>query len=379
MLRSLVRRRRTEHLGSRRTTLPAATHPPQGFVEALDDLKRRTKASLGPADLAHRARIERWGRVCTALGYATAWLAPNPLSAALISQGRMTRWAMVAHHTLHKGYDRVPGAAPHQTSKGFAQGARRWLDWLDWIDPEAWSHEHNQLHHYRLGETADPDLVEHNLDWLREAEWPRAAKLAVVTFFMLTWKWSYYAPNTLRHLLGIDRSLLGMFGTWALWRRCLLPYGLVHFVIVPLLFLPLGAWAAFSVWANVAMAEALTNLHAFAIIVTNHAGPDLHRFDTKPKGRGAFYWRQVVGSTNYPTGGDLNDFLHGWLNYQIEHHLFPELPMSAYARIQPEVQAICAAHGVPYVQESVAARLRKTLAVALGDADMIREPAPATC
>jgi len=297
------------------------------------------------------------------------------VSALLISQGRFTRWAMIAHHTLHKGYDRVPGAVDAQTSKGFARGWRRFVDWLDWIDPEAWAHEHNQLHHYRLGETADPDLVEHNLDWLRDAPWPRPAKLAVVGFFMLTWKWSYYAPNTLRHLLGVDRSLLAMFGSGVFWRRCLLPYGLVHFVLVPALFAPLGLWAVGSVLANVVLAEVIVNLHSFAVIVTNHAGGDLHRFDGKPRGRGSFYRRQILGSTNYPTGGDLRDFLHGWLNYQIEHHLFPELPMSAYARIQPEVQALCEAHGVPYVQESVAVRLRKTIAVALGDADMRREPA----
>jgi fatty acid desaturase len=358
--------------------VPALDRTPEGFAEALDQLKQRALASLGPDDLAHRRKIERWGRACTALGYATAWLAPNPFSAVSISLGRTTRWAMIAHHTLHKGYDRVPGAAPHETSGTFARGWRRLVDWLDWIDPEAWAHEHNLLHHYRLGETADPDLVEHNLQWLREAPWPRPLKLVVVGFFMLTWKWSYYAPNTLRHLLGTDRGLLGMFGTWALWRRCLLPCGVVHFVLVPLLFLPLGVWAACSVWANVVLAEALTNLHAFAIIVTNHAGPDLRRFETKPSGRPAFYWRQVVGSTNYPTGGDVNDFLHGWLNYQIEHHLFPELPMSAYARLQPEVKALCATHGVPYVQESVRVRLHKTLAVALGDADMVRETAAQT-
>ena len=28
---------------------------------------------------------------------------------------------------------------------------------------EAWNVEHNQLHHYHLGEIEDPDLVEHNL------------------------------------------------------------------------------------------------------------------------------------------------------------------------------------------------------------------------
>jgi Ca2+-binding RTX toxin-like protein len=30
-----------------------------------------------------------------------------------------------------------------------------------------------------------------------------------------------------------------------------------------------------------------------------------------------FYLRAVIGSTNYRTGGDANDFMHGWLNYQI--------------------------------------------------------------
>lgn len=347
----------------------------QAFAAALDELKQRIRGSLSEDDLVHRSRIERWGRAATLAGYATAWLVPNPVSAALISQGRMTRWAMIAHHTLHRGYDRVPGARPEQTSKGFAKGWRRFVDWLDWIDPDAWAHEHNQLHHYRLGETADPDLVEHNLEWLRDSTWPRPLKLAVVGFFMLTWKWSYYAPNTLRHLLKMDESLWGMFGTWVFWKRCLLPYGLVHFVVVPSFFLLLGPWAAFSVLCNVVLAELITNLHSFAIIVTNHAGEDLHRFDTKMADKAEFYRRQVVGSTNYPTGGDLNDFLHGWLNYQIEHHLFPDLPMSAYARIQPEVKALCQAHGVPYVQEPVSERLRKTVAIALGDATMVREAA----
>ena len=31
-----------------------------------------------------------------------------------------------------------------------------------------------------------------------------------------------------------------------------------------------------------------------------------------------FYLRAVIGSANFRTGGNVNDFLHGWLNYQIE-------------------------------------------------------------
>ena len=38
---------------------------------------------VGPEDLAHLLKLERWGRICTGLGYATAWIAPNPISAFL--------------------------------------------------------------------------------------------------------------------------------------------------------------------------------------------------------------------------------------------------------------------------------------------------------
>ena len=46
--------------------------------------------------------------------------------------------------------------------------------------------------------------------------------------------------------------------------------------------------------------------------------------------------------------------------------------MLQYQRMQPAVKALCERYGVPYVQESVFTRLRKTLAVMLGDADMLR-------
>ena len=41
------------------------------------------------------------------------------------------------------------------------------MDWLDWMLPEAWNVEHNNLHHYKLGEQGDPDLVERNFEPLR--------------------------------------------------------------------------------------------------------------------------------------------------------------------------------------------------------------------
>ena len=44
------------------------------------------------------------------------------------------------------------------------------------------------------------------------------------------------------------------------------------------------------------LAETLTNLHSFIVIVTNHCGVDVYRFDTNtdPK-TGEFYLRQIIG------------------------------------------------------------------------------------
>ena len=82
--------------------------------------------------------------------------------------------------------------------------------------------------------------------------------------------------------------------------------------------------------------------------------------------------RQVLGSVNYACGSELVDFAHLYLNYQIEHHLFPDIPMARYREIQPRVKALCAKHGIPYIQEGVFSRVKKMLSVAVGKTSMRR-------
>ncbi|MBX3250774.1 MAG: fatty acid desaturase [Myxococcales bacterium] len=367
----------------------------EAFAAALDALRRELVRSLGPEDFAHLRRIARVGRASSALGYATAWIAPNPLSALLLAFGSSTRWAIVMHHVSHRGLDRVAAAPPEWKKASFAQGARRFVDWLDWISPEAWDFEHNRLHHYHTGEVLDPDLVEHNVQRLRDAEIPTALKHAAIAFYALTWKLSYYAPSTFQTLKRAERlkaarrpidaetmdnsevSYHVIFDPRTeegreFWKTCVLPYGLARFVIAPGLFLPLGPIAAANVAINSVLAELLTNLHTFAIIVPNHVGDDVHRFAGPTSDRPEFYVRQILGSVNFPTGGVVNDVLHGFLNYQIEHHLWPDLPPAAYVRAAPRVKALCEEHGVPYVQQSVWRRLKQTVDVMVGKRSMRR-------
>ncbi|MFO0661292.1 MAG: fatty acid desaturase [Polyangiaceae bacterium] len=386
------------------TALPPIDY--EAFARDLDALRREIDANLGPEDLAHMQKIERWGRWCTWGGYATAWIAPNPISAFLLAQGTTARWTMMMHHVGHKGYDRVPNVPERYTSKVFALGSRRYIDWLDWILPEAWHHEHNILHHYRTGELADPDMVEEHMKEIREANLPMAIKYAIAGFYACTWKLTYYAPNTLQVLRrarkakearenaaasanddasaegpkdreNYEEPLASSFNPFTaegreFFTKCFLPYGLVRFGLLPALYAPLGLGAVTNVLLNTLGAEVITNLHSFAVIAPNHAGDDLYRFDTRSTDRAEFCVRQVIGSVNFRTGGDVNDFLHGWLNYQIEHHVWPDLPMLRYQQVQPKVKEICEKHGVPYVQESVFKRVGKLLDIMVGKSSMLR-------
>jgi fatty acid desaturase len=385
---------------------PPRPHAPLGpidlraFSAELDALHARLKAGIGEADLRHLQKMERWGRACTILGYATAWIFPNPVSAFLISTGNVSRWAIPAHHVLHRGYDAVPGVPPRYRSTHFARGWRRFVDWPDWIDPAAWVHEHNHLHHYHTGQREDPDQVERNAWITRLARIPRLLRWFMLSLFIASWKWLYYAPNTLwtlrqaRRARGADSAKRGSAPTAAeAWRivapgerlllpvtrggvafylRCILPYGLWRFGLIPALFLPLGTGAWSAVLLTSLMAEVIANVHSFLIIAPNHAGDDLHRFDGGVRGRAEFHLQQVLGSVNYHGGRDLPDFLQGYLNYQIEHHLWPDLPALKYREAAPEVKRICARHGVPYVEQSVWRRIRQLMRILIGDASMRR-------
>jgi fatty acid desaturase len=62
--------------------------------------------------------------------------------------------------------------------------------------------------------------------------------------------------------------------------------------------------------------------------------------------------RQVLTSRNV-RGGVLVDFALGGLNYQIEHHLFPNMPRPNLRRSQAMIRSYCEEHGVSYLETSL--------------------------
>jgi len=61
---------------------------------------------------------------------------------------------------------------------------------------------------------------------------------------------------------------------------------------------------------------------------------------------------QLQGTQNVTTGL-FADWFTGFLNYQIEHHLFPNMPRHSYPDITDRVRALCAKHDIPYHQTTI--------------------------
>lgn len=367
-----------------------------GFKSDIDQIKKRLEKEQGQADIEHYYKIRRWADTFAVIGTLSLWTPTSWLLAPLCLAIAVTaRWTILAHHTCHGGFDYTK--EPSLNRRVFAVGSlrRRFLDWFDWMLPEAWNIEHNILHHYHLSELDDPDLLEENMRILRNFPIPTFLKIIPVLLIIVTWKWSYYASNTFKHLI-INEDRKGMhkfhpvFGPYMIFHyvlpgydsirffprllyQVMLPYAIYKFGIFPLPWLILGYLCGVgNLWYNRALyscflAEIIANIHSFVIIAPNHAGGDLYRFEGSVQPfTGDFYLRQILASVNFSAGNDIVDFAHGWLNYQIEHHLFPSMTMLSYRKAMPMVKEVCAKHGIPYIQESVWKRLYHTIRIMIG-------------
>ena len=364
-------------------TTPEPDDPLAGFFAEIERLGVEHRRAAGEADLAHLKRLERWGIGAAVAGTVASLFPPNPLTTALIAQGQSTRFLMM-HHISHKGYDKVPGVPERLTSKVFARGRRRVVDWLDWIPPDAWHVEHDHAHHYHLGEESDPDVLDRNTKALREAGYSETTIRAIIGLFACAWTLVYYGPRTMAVLhrkrdkqsvedLPTSVQVMDPRSTDGreTLKRTVVPNGAVRFVALPAIALMFGRKRARNMLLNVVIAEVVRNLHLFLVITPSHTASDLRRFDEPAVGRREFIVRQIIGSANYRVGGDVLDFAQLWLNYQIEHHVWPDLTMLQYREVQPKLAELCERNGVPYLQESVWTRLAKTLRVLDGSETMV--------
>jgi len=99
-----------------------------------------------------------------------------------------------------------------------------------------------------------------------------------------------------------------------------------------------------------ATSNIVRNVWAYAIIFCGHFPDQTYTFspqEVEGESRGGWYIRQLTGSANID-GSPLFHVASGNLSYQVEHHLFPDMPSSRYAEIAPQVKDVCERYGLPY-------------------------------
>jgi len=111
-----------------------------------------------------------------------------------------------------------------------------------------------------------------------------------------------------------------------------------------------GAGAARKTAKANATANLARNVWAYAIIFCGHFPDQTYTFSQKEvenETAGGWYVRQLSGSANIE-GGPFFHVASGNLGFQVEHHLFPDIPSTRYAEIAPQVKDVCERYGLPY-------------------------------
>ncbi|HEY1838694.1 MAG TPA: fatty acid desaturase [Mycobacterium sp.] len=99
-----------------------------------------------------------------------------------------------------------------------------------------------------------------------------------------------------------------------------------------------------------ALANVIRNVWAHAIIFCGHFPDQTYTFsqeEVEDESRGDWYLRQLVGAANID-GSPLFHVISGNLGYQVEHHLYPDMPSSRYSEIAPKIKDMCERYKLPY-------------------------------
>ncbi|MFL6074323.1 MAG: fatty acid desaturase family protein [Mycobacteriales bacterium] len=215
-----------------------------------------------------------------------------------------------------------------------------------WVDKHNRHHSHpNQVGH-------DPDIADGPITWTPEQTGARRGAGRVLA----RWQGHLFFPMLL--LEGLNLHVASIRAVPGLPRRRRRAEALLLVAHAAwYLSLLLTVMSPVKALVFVAVHQGLFGVYLGCSFAPNHKGmPILDRDDNVD-----FLRRQVLTSRNV-RGGPAVDLALGGLNYQVEHHLFPSMPMPNLRRAQPIVRAYCAEQGIPYHETGLVDSYRQALA-----------------
>jgi fatty acid desaturase len=205
-----------------------------------------------------------------------------------------------------------------------------------------WRAKHN-LHHKGPNKAGyDPDIAPGAISFTPDVV---AARTGFSGWLVRRQGWFFFPLLTLEGLNLHASSVRSTLDTTSIqpWRRLeffLVTTRLVAYVAVLLVFLPFGMAVAFF-----AIQMAVFGLCLGAAFAPAHKGMPIVPATMKLD----FLRRQVMVSRNV-YGNPFVDFFMGGLNYQIEHHLFPNMPRCNLKLARPLVREHCEREGIAYTE-----------------------------
>ncbi|WP_043656333.1 fatty acid desaturase family protein [Nocardia thailandica] len=317
--------------------------------QELDAIRRAVETSRGERDARYIRRAIAAQRGLEVAGRALlfgsrkrwAWLSGT----ALLSVAKIIENMELGHNISHGQWDWMNDPEIHSTS---------W-EW-DMTGPSAqWRRAHNYSHHtYTNVLGKDEDLGFGILRMTRDEQWrpvhliqPLANLLLAATFewgiALHDWKIEKEITRTPIYQIDSEPNIL--------FARKISTQVAKDFVLYPAL--TGRAWKS-TLEAN-ATANLVRNLWAYAVIFCGHFPDGAEKFTVEQlegETQGEWYLRQMLGSANFSAGPAMA-FMSGNLCYQIEHHLFPDLPSNRYAEVAVQVRALCEKYDLPYTTGSL--------------------------
>jgi NADPH-dependent stearoyl-CoA 9-desaturase len=246
----------------------------------------------------------------------------------------------IGHNVMHGQWDWMNDPEIHSSN---------W-EWDTAQPAEQWKHSHNYIHHQFTNVLGhDNDIGYGVLRMAREQRWHpvNIGQPVYNAMLALLFQWGVALhdldleairkkrkdPKEMkRQLKQIGRKVRRQFAK--------------DYIVYPLLS---GPNALTTLKAN-ATANLMRNVWSYLIIFCGHFPDGAMHFteeEIEDETRAEWYLRQMLGTANFE-GGPLLHVLSGNLGFQIEHHLFPDLPSNRYAEISVKVREICDRYGIPY-------------------------------
>jgi linoleoyl-CoA desaturase len=289
---------------------------------------QRGLAAAGRAVLLASAHTRKGGRPALATG------------AALLGLAKILENMEIGHNVMHGQWDWMNDPEIHSSN---------W-EWDTAQPAEQWKHSHNYIHHQFTNVLGhDNDIGYGVLRMAREQKWhPHNLGQPIYNALLATlFQW-----GVALHDLDLERIRKGEKDPKEMKRqlRQIARKGrnqiLKDYVVYPAL--SGRAWKS-TLKAN-ATANLARNLWSYMIIFCGHFPDGAMHFteeELEDETRAEWYLRQMLGSANFEGGRTLH-ILSGSLGFQIEHHLFPDLPSNRYPEIAVKVRALCDKYDLPY-------------------------------